>query len=252
MNKIKVSAVSYLNTKPFIYGIEKSGLINEIELSLDMPSVCAEKIIQEQVDIGLVPVAILPALKNYSIFSDYCIGAKGAVRSVMLFSNVPLHEIKSILLDYQSKTSVMLARILAERLWKISPLWEKAEKDYEKNISGNRAGVIIGDRALELSGKYKYSCDLAEEWMKLTSLPFVFACWVAKNNVPETFKHTFNAALKLGLANKAKVIKEILAQKTSAIDIHTYINDCISYELDELKAQGFNLFLEYAKQLKAH
>src|ERR1039458_6553628 len=105
IDKIKISVVSYLNSKPFIYGLQHSTFLNEIDLQLDIPSVCAQKLIDGQVDIGLIPVAALPQLKDPYIITDYCIGAEGKVASVMLYSNVPLHEITAILLDYQSKTS---------------------------------------------------------------------------------------------------------------------------------------------------
>jgi chorismate dehydratase len=38
MSKIKVGAVSYLNTKPLLYGIEASALIEKIELNLAYPA----------------------------------------------------------------------------------------------------------------------------------------------------------------------------------------------------------------------
>ena len=91
--KIKVSAVSYLNTLPFIYGINNSEVVNDIKLSLDIPSDCGMKLLSGEVDLGLVPVAILPQLKEYHIISDYCIGAEGKVDSVALYSDVPLDEI---------------------------------------------------------------------------------------------------------------------------------------------------------------
>src|ERR1043165_5988838 len=109
---IRVSAVNYLNSKPFIFGLQNSDIINEIDLQLDIPSVCADKLEENKVDIGLVPVAILPELEEHHIISDYCIGADGEVSSVLLLSDVPLDEIKSIHLDYQSRTSVMLAQVL--------------------------------------------------------------------------------------------------------------------------------------------
>src|SRR5215217_7144760 len=131
MEKIRISAVNYLNSKPFIYGLENSAIRNEIELQLDIPSVCADKLEENKVDIGLVPVAILPELEEYHIISDYCIGADGEVGSVLLLSEVPLNEIKVIQLDYQSRTSVLLAQILAEKFWKIKPQWMDGEENFE-------------------------------------------------------------------------------------------------------------------------
>ncbi len=198
IEKIKISAVSYLNSKPFIYGLQHSDLINQIDLQLDIPSICAQKLIDNKVDIGLIPIAVLPELKEKYIISDYCIGAIGKVTSVMLYSNVPLTEIKNVLLDYQSNTSITLVKVLAKHLWKIDPQWSITTTNFEKNITGTTAAVIIGDRAFGLENKYPFVYDLSEEWYKLTQLPFVFACWVANKNLPENFIKQFNDSLKFG------------------------------------------------------
>jgi chorismate dehydratase len=150
MKKIRISAVSYLNSLPFVYGLTHSSLINECDISLDIPSVCAEKLINGTVDIGLIPVAAIPQVPNATIISDYCIGANGEVKTVCLFSEVPLNEIKTILLDYQSRTSVLLVKILAKEFWKINPEFINAEAGFEQKIKGTTAGVVIGDRTFEL------------------------------------------------------------------------------------------------------
>ena len=105
---LKISAVSYLNTVPFIHGLKQSDLIHNIDLQLDYPSICADKLINRTVDLALVPVVVIPKLKDSHIISDYCIGADGAVDTVCLYSDVPITEIESIALDYQSRTSVAL------------------------------------------------------------------------------------------------------------------------------------------------
>ena len=93
---LKISAVSYLNTIPFIHGLKQSELIHNIDLQLDYPSICADKLINGEVDLALVPVAIIPTLKEAHIISDYCIGADGAVDTVCLYSDVPITEIEII------------------------------------------------------------------------------------------------------------------------------------------------------------
>ena len=117
MDKIRVSAISYLNSIPFVYGLENSPLQSEIELSLDIPSECAKKLLENKVDIGLVPVAIIPQLKFSEIIGPYCIGANGPVESVCLFSQVPLNDIEEIQLDFHSKTSVQLVQLLSKKYW---------------------------------------------------------------------------------------------------------------------------------------
>ncbi len=106
----------------------------EMDLVFDYPAKIASFLINDQVDIGLIPVAIIPDLAEYHIISDYCIGCNGEVASVCLFSEVPLHEIKTIVLDYQSKTSVALLKILLQEHWKISPKLVAGEKNYENSI----------------------------------------------------------------------------------------------------------------------
>ena len=196
MHKIKVSAVSYLNSKPFIYGLQHSEILNNIDLQLDIPSDCAQKLMDGKVDLGLIPVAVIPKLKEHYIITDYCIGAEGKVASVMLYSNVPLDEIKTVLLDYQSRTSVTLVKVLAKYFWNISPVWENSTVNFENTFAGNTAAVIIGDRTFGLENKYAYAYDLAEEWQKFTHLPFVFACWVANKKLPDDFISQFNNALQ--------------------------------------------------------
>ena len=117
MNKVKISAVSYTNTKPFVYGLMHSKISDEIELSLDTPSDCASKLINNQVDIGLVPVSALIEIPGYKIMSNYCIGATGAVDSVFIFSNKPIQEVRSLRLDSQSRTSNNLAKVLLKNHW---------------------------------------------------------------------------------------------------------------------------------------
>ena len=150
---VRISVVSYLNSKPFIYGLRNAQFNFAVEINEDIPSVCAEKLLNGKVDIGLVPVIILPLLNNPTIISEYCIGADGKVGSVLLLSEVPLSEIKTVLLDYQSKTSVMLTRVLANNYWKINPEWKETGSDYINKIKGDTAGVVIGDRALALKNK---------------------------------------------------------------------------------------------------
>jgi chorismate dehydratase len=111
-HKIKVGAVSYLNTKPLIYGFEQGMMADEIDLVIDYPANVAKLLVENKIDIGLIPVAAIPLLMEHYIISDYCIGCDGEVASVCLFSQVPINEIETILLDYQSKTSVALLQLL--------------------------------------------------------------------------------------------------------------------------------------------
>ncbi|MDQ2753187.1 MAG: menaquinone biosynthesis protein [Bacteroidota bacterium] len=247
LKKIKVGAVSYLNTKPLLWGIERSeALMNKIELITDYPSSIANMLLDDKIDVGLVPVAVLPKMKEHFIIGDYCIGADGDVASVCLFSDVPLEEIRTILLDYQSRTSVNLCKVLLKNFWQISPQLQDAKEDFRKDIKGTTAGVVIGDRALEQRHQSKYSYDLAGAWKAFTGLPFVFAAWIANKELPSDFCNEFNEANGIGLQQLEKVIK---ANPFAAYSLQTYYTQNINYNLTEEKRKGLHLFLEMLSEL---
>ncbi len=247
MKKIKITAVSYLNTKPFVYGILHSDIINKIEFSLDFPSICAAKLKEGSVDIGLVPVAVIPEINDAKIITDYCISSSGKVRTVILASNVPLSEINTIILDYQSRTSVRLVQILAKKYWQINPRWERAESDYlQRNFDGTTAAVVIGDRVFEAEKKFSYIYDLGEEWQKMTGLDFVFACWIAHKAIDPEFIAELNKALLYGQTHLAEVIAENNPLYPDC-NLDEYYRENIIYDFDQSKKKGLELFLEYNK-----
>lgn len=251
MTKIKISAVSYTNTFPFIYGIENNDIIQKIELSKDVPSVCAQKLLDNTVDIGLVPVAIIPELTHHEIVADYCIGASDKVRSVILGANQPLEKIKKIYLDYQSRSSVMLSRILAKKFWKIDVEWANTSEGFIEKIKDNEAAVIIGDRALESETKFPYVYDLAAEWIKYSKLPFVFAAWVSNKPIDNSFKDEFNLALKFGLNHIGDMLKAFdVSYLPKHIDAEEYLKRNIDFNLDDQKQKGMQLFLQLATDFK--
>ena len=243
--KVKISIVSYSNTLPFLYGLQQSNIMNDIDLQLDIPSKCAEKLLTNQVDIGLVPVAILPELTEYYILTDYCIGANKKVNSVILVSDVPLEEIDTILLDYQSKSSINLVQVLAKEYWKIVPQFKHATVGFENNINGKTAAVIIGDRTFNLSKPYQYIYDLAEEWYKFTGLPFAFACWVANKPISTEFVEKLNQALAFGVAHIQKSIELSNNNGITFDQLQNYLTNDISYELTNDKRKSIQLFLDY-------
>jgi chorismate dehydratase len=243
MRKIKISAITYLNTKPFLYGITHSPLMDSIDLSLDVPSVCADKLKAGTVDIGIIPVAEIHEIDGANILTDYCIAASGKVRTVVLVSQVPLEEIGTILLDYQSRTSVQLVRILARDYWNIRPEWKDGKPNYIKeDIRGGTAGVIIGDRVFEAEKQFPYVYDLGEAWKAFTGLDFVFACWVANKPIETSFAERFSVALGEGIVHIPEVIDEYL-QRYPDYPFETYFKENIFYRMDDSKRAGMKLFL---------
>lgn len=236
-----MGAVSYLNTKPLIYGFNNGEMKDEIDLVVDHPAHIAEMLKNDQIDVGLVPVAIIPELKEHYIISDYCIGADGEVASVCLFSEVPLKKIESVLLDYQSRTSVELLKILMKEYWMIDPVAESTSSDYSKNIKGTKAGLIIGDRALKQRNISAYKYDLGMEWKKFTGLPFVFAAWISNKKLSSNFIDSFNKANKTGLQHIEKVVAE---NPFSFFDLTKYYTSYIKYSLDENAKKGLSAFID--------
>lgn len=242
----RIGAVSYLNTRPLLLGIEQESFLKSIDLVKSYPANIAQDLLSGKIDIGLVPVAILPQLSDPHIVSNYVIGANGAVASVALFSEVPIDEIKSIYLDYQSRTSVQLLKILLSQFWKKEVEFISATEGYIAQISGTTAGVIIGDRALENLSKYPYVYDLGLAWKQHTGLPFVFAAWVANQPIPAAFMAAFDTANGYGLAHLDEVIALIPAQE-QVYDLHKYYTENISYVYDEEMKQGLAAFLNFIK-----
>jgi chorismate dehydratase len=244
MSKIKVGAVSYLNTKPLIYGFQNGSMEERIELIQDYPANIASMLLSNKIDIGLVPIAIIPKMTTPHIISDYCIGCNGAVASVCLFSDVPIEEVKEVMLDYQSRTSAQLTKILLKEYWKVEPKLINAKEYFRDNIKADCAGLVIGDRAFQQRKVSTYIYDLGEAWYMHTGLPFVFAAWVSNNQQDNFFITEFNKATAVGLS----YIPEIVAESPYHLfDLQQYFTNCISYDFNNEKRKGMELFLQKIK-----
>jgi chorismate dehydratase len=243
MEKARITAVSYLNTLPFVYGLKYFLDKDLYNLSLDVPSECSRKILENEADFGLLPVAVLPFLKGNVDVMDYCIAADGEVQSVLLVSSVPLHQVKTVYLDSDSRTSVMLVKVLSERYWHISPEWI----DNSLLNTGNTAesAVVIGDKAFLFQKEYPYCYDLAAEWKKMTGLPFVFAVWVARNGFDTKIREQLNFALESGINNIGKTVDEYLRQNSIGIDLKYYLTQNIHFRLQGNYRKGLEMFLGF-------
>ena len=215
---------------------------DEVELIFDYPAKVAAMLLNDEIDVGLIPVAVLPKLKEHYIISDYCIGASQPVASVCLFSEVPLDQITEILVDYQSRTSAALLKVLLKHYWKTDPVLIDTHNGYQQNIKGTTAGLVIGDRALQQRKNSAWIYDLAEAWQNMTGLPFVFAAWVANKKLPDSFKNAFNSATGSGLEHLDEIVDAV---NFEAYDMHTYYTKNIDYRIDNKKIEAVRLFLSY-------
>ncbi len=242
MSKIKIGAVSYLNTKPLLYGMQNDAFLQHHEVVLDYPAHIGDALKHGVIDVGLIPVALLPTFQQTFIVSDYCIAADYDVASVCLFSEVPVQKIETIYLDYQSRSSVALLKILMKEFWGINPLLiEAKDESYRTKINNTTAALVIGDRAFEQRRLSTYVYDLSGEWRGMTGLPFVFAVWVSLKPMSDEWIQNFNSANAQGMQHLEAIAER---QKYSAFDLLTYFTHHISYTLTDERRKGLNRFLE--------
>jgi chorismate dehydratase len=244
MNPYRITAISYYNTLPFIYGLKHSGLLSGYELNLDVPSESARKLMSDEADIGLIPVGALPGIPDYHLVSDLCIGADKDVKSVLLLANAALPQLKTIYLDTDSLTSVNLVRILAEKYWKIKPEW-KSLNELKGKLAANEGMVLIGDKTFGLCRQYPFCYDLAGEWIKFTGLPFVFAVWISRKPLTADFSASFKSALAWGVDHRENSTIMAINPHITEQELVSYLKNDISYPLDVQKLKGMELFLEY-------
>lgn len=252
MNRpVRIACVDYLNATPFRVGIETFTQWEgpAPELHLLHPRDCAMALAKDEVDMGLVPVAVIPSLKHAEVVTDYCIGADRAVESVCIYAEKPLKELDRILLDFQSLTSISLVQVLNHFHWKHPWTFVSAPPDYINHIKGNTGGVVIGDRTFGLDARFPVVVDLASEWFAYTGLPFVFAAWVANKPLDPLFLHAFNQALYTGLAQMPEIISQQQERYIGKTDVKHYLTKAISYNLDAGKRDALSLFLNLFTRL---
>ena len=244
----KITAVSYLNTIPFIYGLRHHANLGA-ELLLAPPATCYQNFIEGKADIALMPAAMVPSLPDAEIITDYCIGAVGAVRTVVVVSNTTIAKVQRILLDAHSKTSVQLCGYLAKKLWRIEPEWV-ALTDYEQ-LSQPQEGdafLLIGDKVFDHEGRFAYTYDLAEEWQKATKMPFTFAVWVARKGLSYEVRDELQAAFTFGVEHIYEAILESdYADREYAYD---YLTRNIDFLFDIQKHNALKKFWDYGLKIE--
>ena len=259
-SRLKVEAVSFLNTKPLIYPLLNGELqTDNIELSIEVPSRAAMHLSSGEIDVGLIPIIeyfrASPSHTSYAILPGISIASRECVRSIQLFSRVPIPEIQRVALDTNSRTSVALLKVLLAEKYQISPLFTTCVPTinpkaalHDQSDTSFDAILLIGDAALRHLGSTEYSVDLGKAWYQLTGLPFVYACWVARNkvdigNLPE-----------LLLESKARGIPQIPeiarieAKKLGLPETlcRAYLQHSIKFDLGESEIAGLELFYKYA------
>jgi chorismate dehydratase len=247
MRRIRLGAVSYLNTKPLVYGLDRLG--EAFDVRFDVPSVCSALLHAGDVDLGLVP-SIEYAAGDYRLVPGVSIASSGEVASVALFSRVPIDRIRSIALDRSSRTSIALLRVLCADRFGIAPSFETMAPDADAMLRRADAALIIGDVALFLDHERLgvAKTDLGAEWTAMTGLPFVYACWTGRPGAADAAAvAALRKAREEGEAHIDAIARaEAPDSEGRARAIADYLRHNIRYDLGEAEQEGLRRFYERA------
>ncbi len=241
---IRIAPVNYTNTYPLLMHLDEMVADGSIKVESMIPSAIPHALQNGMIDLGLAPVGGLSMLDNYYEVGDYGIATEGEVASVCLFSDVPVERLKTVYLDYQSRTSVKLLKWLFENYFDQEVAYLNTTDDgYIDQIAGETGGLVIGDRAFDLLGTKKYVYDLGAAWKVATGLPFVFALWVSQKKLPEDFISRFDSLQARGVGDVDAVIKSHNLEEYK-YDMYRYYTENISYKLGDEHRRSIRKFLE--------
>ena len=263
MARLRISAISYLNTAPLMWDFEHGSAGDDFDVSYTLPSQCAIQLEQGLADIGIIPVAAYASIADLLILSGVAIASRQSVRSILLVSKVSIEKIRSVAMDSSSMTSVALLRVLFAKSWRKNvpqPTFENVNPDIEKMLSHHDAALLIGDPALQVDRSRYQTYDLAEEWIRLTGKPFVFAFWAVRkealNDLGSAIQlaSIFQTSRDHGL--QTENLEQIVKQWAPRIgigeaDVRKYLTENIHYFLDPESIAGMQLFFRYARECGA-
>ncbi len=255
-SRIKITAVNYLNTFPFKYALEKfTHQLDWAEINYASPAKCAAMLVNNETHLALAPIAILAKHPQLKIVTNYCLSTHNEVKSVKLYSTKPIEDIQSIVLDYQSLSSVSLIKVLMRYCWKKQVQYIQGFKGFENNLSAD-AMVVIGDRTFELNDTFPYEYDLATEWYRFYAKPFVFAAWISNVPIKEIYLQQLNDFFEYGLTHLEEVIEYAL-QNVALPDkylnkeiIADYLKNKMQYRLTKDRMESIEHFLYLLKSLE--
>jgi chorismate dehydratase len=255
MSRLRISAISYLNTAPLMWDFEHSNAGRGFDISYTLPSDCARALQAGTADIGIIPAAAYAQLPGLVVLPGVAIASRRPVRSILLVSRVPVDQIRSVALDTSSMTSVALTRILFEKWLGGGRTFTSMSPDIENMLAHHDAGLVIGDPALQIDRSRYLTLDLAEECK-----PFVFAFWAVRRAASresasaQDLAAVFQQSRDHGLepASLHHIAREWSPRlKISEADVLSYLTESIYYQLDAPCLEGLQLFYRYAAEVGA-
>ncbi len=261
MRKLRISAISYLNTAPLMWDFERGQAGRHFEISYTLPSACARALAESTADIGIIPAAAYTQIPGLVILPDVAIASRQAVRSILLVSKVPLEQVRNVALDTSSMTSVALTKVVFEKWFGGGRTFTSMAPEIDQMLAAHDAGLVIGDPALRIDrSKYAVTLDLADEWIRLTGKPFVFAFWAARGaalaeaDLSLDFASIFRDSRDHGLAPASlNQIARDWAPRLGMSEegVRSYLTQNIHYQLDAGCLEGLQLFYRYAAEIGA-
>lgn len=260
MSRLRVSAISYLNTAPLMWNFEHEptaeGLRDQFEVEYTIPSRCAELLANGQADIGIIPVASYATIPNLTILPGVAIASHAAVRSILLISEKPLQQVRSVAVDSSSRTSAALVQVLFAKYFRQEVRFEQVNPELNAMLVHHDAALLIGDPALKVDRSRYRTWDLAEEWRRYTGKPFVFAFWAVRARVAadeeiarvgEIFRESRDGGIKQFDRIADEWAPRLLLSRELIV---SYLTENIHYSLDPEYLEGLQLFFRYASEIR--
>ena len=257
MRRLRISAISYLNTAPLMWDFEHTHVGSAFDISYTLPSLCAAALQNGSADIGIIPAAAYATTPDLLILPGVAIASKQAVRSILLVSKVPAEQIQTVAVDSSSLTSVALLQILFTKWWGGRRPFTTMAPDIGRMLEHHDGGLVIGDPALKVDRSRYFTYDLAEEWIRFTGHPFVFAFWAVRQTALKDLSPTLDLASifqesrdhGLEAENLERIAGEWAPRMgLSGSDIKNYLAQNIYYYLDSACLDGMQLFFRYAEE----
>jgi chorismate dehydratase len=260
MRRLRISAISYLNTAPLMWDFEHGDAGRDFDISYTLPSTCARALAEGTADIGIIPAAAYAETPGLQVIPEVAIASRRAVRSILLVSKVPIDEVRTVALDTSSMTSVALTKVLFEKWLGGGRTFTAMAPDIDRMLAEHDAGLLIGDPALKIDRKRYHTIDLAEEWIRHTGKPFVFAFWAVRADalrqgapgldLAAVFQNSRDHGLEASSLNQlAREWAPRLGIREA--DARSYLTQNIHYQLDAGCLQGLRLFYQYAGEIGA-
>jgi cyclic dehypoxanthinyl futalosine synthase len=250
-DRLRVAAVGYLNARPLYEGLDREPASARVRLDCASPSEVARRVAENEADVALMPVAAAATIGDLRFARSAAIGARGAVRSVVVVSDCPVEQIEELAVDLSSRTSIVLARLVlrARRSRKDVPrLVGSSPREAIAHVGGARAALVIGDPALEIEGRFRFALDLGLAWYEETGLPFVFAAWCGRAGALVAEDERLLARTKeAGLARR-DAIAQAHADRSGlpAASLRAYLHEAIRYDFGDEERRGLERFYDEA------